>query len=63
MLNSCKSISIALEVTSNLNTTKRRAYCGGAPRRLLNSVDFGGFQRFSASATRDWNGGIIAGFL
>ena len=33
------------------------AYCGGAPRRLLNSVDFGGFQRFSASATRDWNGG------
>ena len=39
------------------------AYCGGAPRRLLNSVDFGGFQRFSTSATRDWNGGIIAGFL
>jgi len=38
-------------------------YCGGAPRRLLNSVDFGGFQRFSTSATRDWNGGIIAGFL
>jgi hypothetical protein len=25
MLSSCKSISIALEVTSNLNTTKRRA--------------------------------------
>jgi hypothetical protein len=40
-----------------------RDYCGGAPRRLLNSVDFGGFQRFSTSATRDWNGGIIAGFL
>jgi len=37
-------------------------YCGGAPRRLLNSVDFGGFQRFS-SAARDWNGGIIARFL
>jgi hypothetical protein len=28
-------------------------YCGGAPRRLLNSVDFGGFQRFFTSATRD----------
>jgi len=22
-------------------------YCGGAPRRQLNSVDFGGFQRLS----------------
>jgi hypothetical protein len=39
------------------------SYCGGAPRRLLNTVDFGGFQRFSTSATCDWNGGIIARFL
>ena len=30
MLNSCKSISIALKVTSNLNTTKGRA-CAKEP--------------------------------
>ena len=41
----------------------RRDKCGGAPRRLLNSVDFRGFQRFSTSATCDQNRGIIAGFL
>jgi len=40
-----------------------RGYCGGAPRRLLLSVDFGGFQRFSTSITHDWNRGIIAGFF
>ena len=49
-----------LRIKSSVVFTK---YCGGAPRRLLNSVDFGGFQRISTSATRDWNGGIIAGFL
>jgi hypothetical protein len=43
--------------------TKEQEYCGGAPRGLLNFVDFGGFQRFSVSATRDWNVGIIARFL
>ena len=42
---------------------RSNVYCGGVLRRLLNSVDFGGFQRFSTSATHDWNGGIIAGFL
>ena len=40
-----------------------RDECSRALRRLLNSVDFGGFQRFSTSATRDQNGSIIAGFL
>ena len=39
------------------------AQCGGAPRGLLNSVDFGGFQRFSVGATRDWNGGYNCWFL
>jgi hypothetical protein len=41
----------------------RHNHYGGAPRRRLNSIDFGGFQRFSTRATRDWNGSIIAGFL
>jgi hypothetical protein len=57
---------LALDLSTwPLYTNDRLAcdYCGGALRKLLNSVDFGGFQRFSASATRDWNGGIIAGFL
>jgi len=37
--------------------------CGGAPRRLLNSVNFGGFQRFSTSATRDCKRDIYSRFL
>ena len=41
----------------------KRDECGGALRRLLNFVDFRGFQRFSTSATCDQNGGIIARFL
>ena len=35
-------------------------YCGGAPKGLLNSVDFGGFQLVLHVTG---NGGIIAGFL
>ena len=41
----------------------KRDECSGALRRLLNFVDFRGFQRFSTSATRDQNRSIIARFL
>ena len=62
--NSPFKILNVLALINDFNSKRKLAcYCGGAPRRLLNSVDFGGFQRFSTSATRDWNGGIIAGFL
>jgi hypothetical protein len=49
--NSINKATFIYNKALKINSTN--VYCGGAPRRLLNSVDFGGFQRFLASATRD----------
>jgi len=61
-------LSIKQHVSDSKNTPDQSSLSTIIDLRLLwrgakETAEFCRFWRFSASATRDWNGGIIAGFL